>query len=74
MSSGISLFTLGFLYPNENQFHPITTGLVRGTSVAVISYLIGRQQGVDMTFPSTHNFKWQTIRNGIMVVQGLAYA
>ena len=74
MVVGVSLFTAAFLYPNEHKFHPVCTGLVRGLAVSIISYLVARRQGVDLTYPSSHNLKWQMLRNGIMVVQGLAYA
>lgn len=40
----------------------------------MITYLIARYQNIDLTFPSNHNFKWQLIRNGVMVLQGFIYA
>ena len=71
---GVCLFTISFVYVNEKKFHPVSTGLVRGLSVTIISYFVGRYLNIDLTFPSAHNFRWQILRNGIMVVQGLAYA
>jgi drug/metabolite transporter (DMT)-like permease len=29
---------------------------------------------MDLTFKNSHNYKWLTIRNSIMILQGLAYA
>lgn len=50
------------------------TGTIRGVSAVTIAYCIGRWRGIDLTFPSEHNFKWQFIRNIVMVVQGLVYS
>ena len=71
---GVCLFTISFVYVNEKKFHPVYTGLIRGLSVTIVSYFVGRYLNIDLTFPSTHNFMLQILRNGIMVVQGLAYA
>lgn len=74
MVFGCTFWTLGFIYPNEHKFHPVATNLIRGAMVTVICYLFGRWKGYDLTFPDAHNFKYQIIRNSIMVVQGLSYA
>jgi drug/metabolite transporter (DMT)-like permease len=74
MTGGASIFTLSFLFPNEHKFHPVTTAAVRGLTTTLVNYIIGRWRGIDLTFASEHNFKWQNIRNTIMVIQGLAYA
>jgi drug/metabolite transporter (DMT)-like permease len=74
MACGSSLITLGFIFANERQFHPTMTGLIRGLTALSLSYAIARWKGIDLTYPSFHNFKWQLIRNSIMVLQGLVYA
>lgn len=58
MALGVSLLTLGFVYANEERFHPSLTGVVRGLTAIVVPYFIARYQDVDLTFPSRHNFKW----------------
>ena len=52
----------------------MTTNLIRGFTSTLITYLIGRQLKIDLSFPSPHNFKYQLIRNSIMLNQGLVYA
>ena len=74
MATGSAIFVLGFVYPNEHNFHPVTTTLARGIGVAAVSYFYARWKGDDLTFPSSHNLKWQFIRNSIMILQGLAHA
>jgi drug/metabolite transporter (DMT)-like permease len=74
MIIGPSLWTIGYIFPNEHKFHPVTTNLVRGITVTIISYIIARYQGIDLTFGSAHNFKYQMLRNSIMVLQGIVYA
>jgi drug/metabolite transporter (DMT)-like permease len=74
MGGGMSTVAISFLFPSEHKFHPVTTSLVRGFANTLISYLLGRKQGADMTYPSSHNLKWLFIRNGIMVLQCLAHA
>ena len=74
MAVGVGFFTISFLYVNEHKFHPVMTGLTRGMAVTFLSYIVGRYKGIDLTYPSGHNFKWQILRNSIMVIQGLAYA
>lgn len=74
MTVGSFLFSTSFVYLNENKFHPVTSALARGVAVTIISYLVARVRGISLSFPSKHNFKWQTIRNSYMVFQGLAYA
>jgi drug/metabolite transporter (DMT)-like permease len=74
MILGNMLFVTSFLFLNEHRFHPVTSALARGISVTFISYVIARYRGIDLTFPSKYNFKWQNIRNFIIVVRGLVYA
>ena len=74
MACGTSLITLGFVLANERQFHPLTTGIVRGFTAVVMSYAVARYRNIDLSFPSAHNFRWQIIRNSIMTLQGLVYA
>lgn len=58
MALGVSLITLGFVYANEQRFHPSVTGTVRGLSAIILSYAIARHQKIDLTYPTSHNFKW----------------
>ena len=74
MILGPACYSCGFIYSNEHKLHPLTTALFRGVTVVCVTYLIGRQQGMDLTFKNSHNYKWLTIRNSIMILQGLAYA
>ena len=74
MTLGTSLITLGFAYSAEKRFHPAVTGFVRGLAATFVPYLIAAYQNIDLTFPSSHNFKWQMMRNGIMFLQGFVYA
>jgi drug/metabolite transporter (DMT)-like permease len=74
MISGSALFALGFLYCNEHKLHPSVTGFVRGFTVAILCWLISRRQNTELTFRSNYGFKWQLLRNGIMVMHGLIYA
>ena len=48
--------------------------MIRGLSAFVISYCIANWKKVDLTFPSSHNFKWHLIRQGIMTIQGFIYS
>ena len=74
MISGPILFSLGFIYSNEHKFHPNTTAFFRGIALIAITYPLGKVKATDLTFPSPNNFKWQMVRNSIMVFQGLAFA
>ena len=74
MVFGSSSLTLGFVYANERKFHPSITGTIRGITAFLVCYLVGRLKSIDMTFPSSHNFKWQLIRGSFMVAQGFAYS
>ena len=74
MISGSTLNTLGYVYVNERKFHPITTNMIRGITTTVFTYLIARKQGIDLTFPSAHNYKWQNFRNAAMMITTLVYA
>jgi drug/metabolite transporter (DMT)-like permease len=67
-------YPMGFVFASEQRFHPITTSLARGIAVVAVTYLIGWRLGIDLTFKSGHNFKWQIVRNPIMLVQSLVYA
>ena len=73
MVIGSSLFGTGFIYISEHKIHPISTGLLRGLANIFVSYFLGLKQGIDLTFNSSFNFKWQAIRNIIMIVSGLGY-
>ena len=74
MVVGPIFYSMGFVYSNEHQLHPTTTALVRGTTVILTTYILARAFNIDLAFKSPHNFKWQCIRNSIMIVQGLVYA
>lgn len=74
MVGGSSLITLGFVFANERKFHPTVTGIIRGFTAMSVCYIIAIYRGVDLTFGSQNNYKWQLIRNGIMCLQGLVYA
>ena len=74
MMIGPTFMTLGFVYSNEKKLHPSTTAFVRGFAIAIITYLCGWAKEIDLTFKSPHNFKWQIIRNSIMIVHTLVYA
>ena len=73
LTTGSAIFALGFIYPNEHKFHPVTSTLARGIGVTAVSYFYARRKGEDLTYPSFHNLKWQTVRNGVMVLQGFAH-
>ena len=73
MVIGSSLFGTGFIYASEHKIHPISTGLLRGLANIFVSYFLALKQGIDLTFNSSFNFKWQVIRNIIMIVSGLGY-
>jgi drug/metabolite transporter (DMT)-like permease len=74
MVLGPSLYSMGFVYANEQKLHPVTTSVVRGLTLIFVTYLIAWKTNTDLTFKSKHTFKWQLIRNSIMVLQGLVYA
>ena len=74
MSLGSSLNSLGYIYVNEHRFHPITTNMIRGIATAIITFLIARKKLIDLTFPSSHNFKWQILRNSAVFITSSVYA
>ena len=74
MITGTTCNTLGYIFANEHRLHPVATNLIRGFVTTIITYLIGRRLSIDLTFPSAHNFKYQNIRNAIMLNQGLVYS
>lgn len=62
MVAGCALFYLSYIFVNEHKFHSITTNLVRGITLTIGCYLIAKHQSINLTFPSSHNFKYQIIR------------
>ena len=74
LAIGSTLNTLGYVYVNEHRFHPLTTNMLRGIATTIITYLISRQKGIDLTFPSSHNFKWQFFRNLVILLTTIVYA
>ena len=74
MIIGTTLLTLGFIYSNEHKLHPATTAFTRGVTIVIITYLLARNKDIDLSFKSTHNFKWQMIRNFTMLIHSLVYA
>ena len=48
--------------------------MIRGITTTVFTYLIARKKGIDLTFPSAHNYKWQNFRNAAMLITTLVYA
>ena len=74
MATGASLITIGFTFANESQFHPAVTGMIRGLTAFSVSYCVSRWKQIDLTYPSSHNFKWHMIRQSIMTLQGFVYS
>ena len=73
MIVGCLFFSGGFIFANEQKMHPIITGLTRGFSLVCICCLLSSYYSLSLAFKSTYILKWQVIRNGIMVIHGLAY-
>ena len=71
---GPTLLTLGYIHSTENKLHPAVTAFVRGITITLLTYFIARNQHLDLTFKSSHNFKWQILRNSTMLVHTFVYA
>jgi len=74
MAFGSSFLFLGFIYCNEQKFHPTFSCFIRGITITILSSMIAKFNGIDLTFKSSHNFKWQMLRNVIMAAHGLIFS
>ena len=71
---GSVLYCVGFIYPSQVKIHPVGNAISRGLTLAIITYIYSRFKGIDLTFASLHNLKWQFNRNIIMFFQGMCFS
>jgi drug/metabolite transporter (DMT)-like permease len=74
VASGFSMMFIGYIFASEHRFHPFMTSIGRGIVTVIMMYFLGRYLGIELTFPSSHNFKWQNIRNTILFFQNMIYS
>jgi len=66
------LFTLGFIFANDNKINPIETSLLRGIASVILNYSMARYYDMSLDFKYDITFVNLLKRNSIMVLHGLA--
>jgi hypothetical protein len=66
------LFTLGFIFANDNKINPIETSLLRGIASVILNYSMARYYDMTLDFKYDVTFINVFKRNFIMVLHGLA--
>ena len=69
------IWVLAFIYPNEHDFSPFETGMVRGFTVTIVNMAVCLFKGFDLDFrPSKVSLGSLNKRNGTMCVHGIMTA